>query len=148
MKKHLRITLITLIALGLGTTQARADDEALAAIGGFIAGIITGAVIEDQNDYGRHDRVEIRVGHDRYGYRDSCHKHGHRDCRSCYKNRTHRSGHWETRYVKVWVPGHWEFVRNRCGDHVRIWKSGYYERRPKKVWVSPRGRDRHGSTCG
>jgi hypothetical protein len=41
------------------------------------------------------------------------------------------------------VPGHWEFVRNRCGDRIRVWKSGYYTSHPQKVWVSGGGPSHH-----
>lgn len=147
MKKHIRFALVPLLLISLGAGRVHADDEALAAIGGFFAGVITGAIIDDHND---HDRVRVSV-HKDYGdrhydrHRDDCRK---RDCRGCdrgYKSKHHRSGHWETRRVKVWVPGSWEIEITRCGDRVKVWRRGHYEWRRERVWVAYNDRYRdHG----
>ena len=139
MKNITKLTLIAVIALGLNTGQAHAGDETAAAIGGFVLGMITGAVIDDH-----HDNVHVSVGA-RYGHDHSCRK----GCSS----RHHRDrGHWEIRKVKVWVPGYWDVRISRCGDRVRVWRSGHYTYRQDKVWVSykdhghrkhDRGYDRH-----
>lgn len=156
MKKTIRYTIIALIALGLSSSHAKAGDEALAALGGFLAGVITGAVIEDHHDHDYDHGVRIRVGshHDdwyRHGNRHygktRCHKHNRYECNACRSGHHRDRGHWEVRHVKIWVPGHWEFVRNRCGDHVRVWKSGYYRTKPEKVWIEHRHGKRHGSYC-
>jgi hypothetical protein len=125
MKKHIRFALVPLLLISLGAGRVHADDEALAAIGGFFAGVITGAIIDDHND---HDRVRVSV---HKNYRD------HRYDR-------HRSGHWETRRVKVWVPGSWEIEITRCGDRVKVWRRGHYEWRRERVCVAynDRYRDR------
>lgn len=151
MKAHIRYLIITLIALGLGCGQSHADDKAIAAIGGFLAGIITGAAIEDHHDSHHHGAsVRISTGsyHPDYHYSGSrCHSHGRYACTACYTVTHRKTGHWEVRHVRVWVPGHWEFVRNSCGDHIRVWKSGYYSTRPQKVWIAYSGNSRHGSYC-
>ena len=151
MKTYIRYTIITLITLGLASEKSYAGDEAIAAIGGFLAGIITGVAIEDHDDYHHHGaRVRISTGdhHRVYHYTGNrCYRHSRYGCETCrsYGHRT--TGHWEIRHIKVWIPGHWEFVRNRCGDRVRIWKSGYYTTKPEKVWVSYSTRTRYGSYC-
>lgn len=157
MKKHIRFTVIPLIILGLAAGNAHAgDDEAFAAIGGFVAGVITGAIIDDHND---HDRVRVSV---HGGYRDRHYDRGRhydrhrrdcrkRDCRGCghgYKTKHHRSGHWETKRVRVWVPGYWDVEISRCGDRVKVWRRGHYEWRKERVWVAYRDRDRRHGRCG
>ena len=131
MKKHLSILIVSILILGLGAGQAHASDKALAALGGFVAGVITGVVIED----GR-DRVDTRV----VIHGDS---RGHRDYRDYgYRGKPARSGHWETKRVRVWVPGRYEYRRDRCGYKVRVWVPGHYEWRKERVWVSYRDRGR------
>jgi hypothetical protein len=131
MKTKIRYTIIAAVLLGLVAAPARAGDEAVAAIGGFIAGIITGAVIDDHDDHYWHSRhhndVRVEVvrhsrGHYSYGYHDK------------YRSR-HSRGHYTYQTVKIWVPGHYVYTRNRCGDRIRIWKSGYYRYEKRKVYV-------------
>lgn len=148
MKTLIHLSLITALIIGLGASPAKAgDDEALAALGGFVAGIITGAVIDDDDGY-RHKRVHVyRDRHDRYGHRDKGYRHdrgNHRKGDRCdYRGGNHRKGHWEIKRVRVWVPGYWKVIRDRCGDRVKIWKRGHYEWRREKVWVSYGGRGHH-----
>lgn len=127
MKNTIKITLIAVIALGLNTGRATAGDEAAAAIGGFVLGMITGAVLEDHND-NVHVSVSSRHGCDR-----SCRK----GCHSCHPR---DRGHWEIRKVKVWVPGYWDVSYTRCGDRIRVWKKGHYTYQKERVWVSYRDR--------
>jgi hypothetical protein len=110
MKNIIKITLVTILAIGLNTGRATANDEAAAAIGGFVLGMITGAVIDNN-----HDHVSVSVRGD-YGHRPR--------------------GHWETRRVRVWVPGYWDVRINRCGDRIRVYQKGHYSYRHEKVWVS------------
>lgn len=135
MKTYIRYLLVSMIALGLSAGKSNANDEAVAAIGGFLAGIITGVVIDKDGHH--HGSVHVTSG-------SRCYKHSRYGCESCSSYGHRSSGYWETRYVRVWVPGHWEYVRNHCGDRIRFWKSGYYTTRPEKVWIS---RD-HGSRYG
>jgi hypothetical protein len=140
MKNIIKITLIAAIALGLSTGRATANDEAAAAIGGFVLGMITGAVIENHTD---HVNVSVRAG---YGY-------GH-DCRSACSVRHDRSyghgprGHWEVKRVRVWVPGRWDVRVNHCGDRIRVYEKGYYTYRKDKVWVSYNDRGKRGYDRG
>ncbi len=135
MKTYIRTIIVSMIILGLSAGQSHANDKAAAAIGGFLAGIITGVVIDDD---AHHHRSSVYVSS---GSR--CYSHSRYGCESCSSRGYRSSGYWEIRHVRVWVPGHWEFVRNRCGDRIRIWKSGYYTTKPQKVWVSRGGRSQH-----
>ena len=141
MKNTIRTLLTAALLVGLNATPAHADDEALAAFGGFVVGMITGAIIENNSDH-HHATVDISYGHpvDYRGPR--CGKHNRHDCRACHK------GHWTTQRYKVWVPGHWSYVYNDCGRRVRVWKSGYHTYRTKRVWVARHHRGHHGSRCG
>ena len=116
MKNILKLSLVSLLVLGLNTTRVQADDEALAAIGGFVAGMITGAVIDHHSDR-VHVSVNAGFGHSR-DYRHA------------------RNGHWEIKRVQVWVPGRWIVKVDRCGDRIRIWEKGHYSWRRDRVWVS------------
>ena len=128
MKKYIHISLISVLLLGLSATPAHAgDDEAFAAIGGFVAGMITGVIINDHDD-----RVHVSV-HDKYGSRHDRH----------YRGKPHRSGHWEIKRVRVWVPGYWDVRYNPCGDRVKVWRRGHYELRKERVWVAYDNRGRH-----
>lgn len=133
MKNKIRTLITATIALGLSAGQVHANDEGLAALGGFVAGIITGAIIEDHHGYHHDAGVRISVGdrHDRYG---SYSRHGQR-------------GYWEVRHVRVWIPGRWEFVRNECGQSVRVWRPGHHRMQRTRVWVADRGRSHRGSYC-
>ncbi len=157
MKPIVPISLIAVLLLGIGVPRAHADDEAVAAIGGFLAGMITGTVISDNHDYGR-SRVHVSVGKDRrYGYKYGGRSHRHdygrhygrkgswRGKDSYYGGRKARSGHWEIKRVRVWVPGYWELTRNRHGERVKIWRRGHHKWEREKVWVSYR--DRRDGIC-
>ena len=140
MKTCTRHILLAALAVTFSTGRLHAGDEAWAALGGFVAGVITGAVIEDADHcetglrvavgdrYGRWDRYGH---HDRYDRRDTWDRYDRRDRH--YKQRP--SGHWEVRHVKVWVPGGWVVEVNRCGDRIRVWRPGYFDLLPRKVWV-------------
>ena len=127
MKTIIRTFVVTIALFGLNA-QSHADDEAWAAVGGFIAGVITGTAIDNHRDV--HAGVTIAVG-------DRCGIHHRSGCSTCYPP---RRGYWSVRHVRVWVPGYWDVVINHCGDRVRIWKPGRFEHRPRKVWVAHDGR--------
>lgn len=139
MKNKLRYLTTAAIVLGMMAAPSHADDEALAALGGFLAGVITGVVIEDNDHHHRGPAVEVSVG-SRHGYPDRYGRHSRYD-----RYDRHRApGHWEVRYVKVWIPGRYEYVRDGCGRRIKVWKPGHHISRPEKVWVAYRS-DRH---CG
>jgi hypothetical protein len=148
MKTILHLSLTLIILASLGATEAKADDEAVAALGGFVAGIITGSIIDHDRD-----RTRVHVYTDRsYGHRHDKGRYGHDWRRDHWKHRSDwkgkpskRSGHWETRRVRVWVPGHWELTRNACGDRIKVWEPGHFIWKHEKVWVSYR--DRRGGFC-
>ena len=158
MKTCIKYLILTALSIGLTAGRAHAGDEALAAFGGFVAGMITGAVIEHNEghnagvrisvgDRGRHDdwgRYSHDRRHDRYDRHARCGKHNRSDCRSCYSGR--RDGHWEVKQVRIWIPGRWDVEINHCGDRVRVWRAGYFDYRPQRVWVAYN--DRGGRHCG
>ncbi|WP_269523553.1 hypothetical protein [Coraliomargarita parva] len=155
MKHSKKLILLPALCLALGTGRASAgDDEAVAAIGGFIGGIIATKVFDHHKDHHRsHEVVIIETnsccgGH---GYHEkSCNKgrdkyfrHGHKkhDCdRRCPEYGP--SGYYKVVTVKVWIPGCWTYERDRCGNRIKRWEPGYYEYEKKRVWVS-HGSDRH-----
>jgi hypothetical protein len=143
---RIKLSLLVLASLGMCLLpKASADDEAVAAIGGFVAGIITSAII----DHNEPDLVVVKGGHGSHrGYRDQhCDRagrgHWERRVSVCPPPRPKRDcgnyqgprGHWEIRYERVWVPGHWEVRKNRCGDRYRVWNEGHYRTEKRKVWV-------------
>jgi len=131
-----KFTILSLLAAGAvafspSPAQAghRGGDEAAAALGGFIGGLIVGSVI---NDAPRYDRTVV-VSH-RDAYRpDAC------------------GGYWKPVTVRAWVPGYWT-TRYDCDRRVRVFVPGYWEHRTERVWVAtggpgrydrPGGYDRH-----
>jgi len=131
MKHLIRTSIISVLLLALGGAPAHANDKAWAALGGFVAGVITGVAIEDSRDRGYHGEVAVTVV---APYGRDYHRGGHYRGPDPY-----RHGHWEIRRVRVWVPGRWEIVIDRCGARTRIWRGGYYEWRRERVWVPYRG---------
>lgn len=124
MKKLIALSLVALTALALTPKPALAshgDDKALAAIGGFIGGIIVGSVINDHDRYpARHDtRVIVERGYDRCD-----------------------DGYWKEVRVRTWVPGYWT-TDYRHGRRLRLFVEGHYEYRTDRVWVNGDRWDRH-----
>lgn len=142
MKNKFRFALISILLISLGAGRLQAGDDGLAALGGFVAGVITGVIIEDSHD---RDRVRVSVYGER-GHRDD--RYGHRDYRYGHKSSHGPAGHWETKRVRVWVPGRWERGVNRCGDRVSVWRPGHYEWHKERVWVSYGDRGRRDGYCG
>ena len=147
MKTYIRYTLIAVLTLGLGAGKLSAgDDEAWAAIGGFVAGVITGTIIDNDHHYHveHRGRYEPRRDHGRPpppAYRD----HGYRYPHERHGHPTRYGGHWELRKVRIWVPGYWEFTYNRHGTRIRVWKPGHYAWQKNRVWVphTRKGKPRH-----
>ncbi len=127
MKHIFRTSVISLLLLALAGTPAHANDKAWAALGGFVAGVITGVAIEDARDRDWGGEVAVSVGAS-YGW-------DHRGSFCFHAPDPCRHGHWEIRRVRVWVPGHWEIVIDRCGTRTRAWRGGYHEWRRERVWV-------------
>ncbi len=150
MKTKIRHIIIATVLLGIVSTPAHAGDEAVAAIGGFIAGVITGSVINDHNDHyrhvgyshsGHHSGVSVSVGHHSRGVPH----YNHRDPRYRYDSRlgyvTNSRGYYSYQKVKVWVPGCYHYSHSRHGHRVKVWKSGHYRYETRKVWI-PKNTDR------
>lgn len=113
-------TVSLLAALGgliLAPAPARAHDKTLAAIGGFIGGVIVGSSIEHSRpgpqycgpDYDRGPRVAVSYGAPRHGY-------------------------WRVVTIKTWVPARW-VVFHDYGHKVRRYEPGYFRYRTERVWV-------------
>lgn len=147
------------IALIASPPSAKAGDEVIAALGGFIGGVIVGTLSSDS----RHETaVVIEAGH--RGRSDGHYDRGRRDHRDDrrYGKRHHgdrrygkshhrdrgRHGRWVYRTERRWVPGYWTYRRDRCGDSLRIWHRGRHVSTRVRVWVSigndrPRGHHRN-----
>ena len=98
------------------------DDEVVAAVGGFIGGLIVGSTLND--DHYRHApvRVSTRVVIGSRGHR---HHHHH-----------HRHGHWEWNRVRVWVPGYWVVREDHYGRRIRYFEPGRHVYRRERVWIA------------
>ena len=134
------IATATAFALITGQSSARAGDETIAAIGGFIGGVIVGSIASDnhhgssvviETGYGRHSNRHYDRGDRRDRY-DRGHGYGRNNRRGHTGNR----GRWEYRTVRKWVPGYWSYTRDRCGDRRRFWNRGRHVRTQVRVWVS------------
>lgn len=131
------LAVLTGLAGAPQTAQAR-DDKVLAAIGGFIGGVLIASAVQDhhspQHAYCEFDSCTDRYvaghrhGHDRYGHdRHAVNRHG----RDRYD--------WVT--VRVWVPGRTVIRYDSCGNRIRHYERGHYVYRKEYVVVdSHRGR--------
>ncbi|MGJ3243277.1 MAG: hypothetical protein ACFE0O_10040 [Opitutales bacterium] len=130
------IILAALVAVGLTArpqTAQAGSDEALAAVGGLIGGVIIANIADRDAHRPRH-----------YKHQDRSHRgdttviihKGHR----VHKSHGHpRDGYWKHKRIREWVPGHWTWVSDGCRQY-RKYQPGYYKTRIVKVWV-PRYRD-------
>lgn len=132
------ITSVLAVMTGLAgapqTAQARGD-EALAAIGGFIGGVLVASAANqhysDQDAYYGYDDYNNRYPVDyRYDGRDYRRDYG-RDY-----GRNHRQ--WVT--VRVWVPGRWIIRYDGYGRRERCYVRGHYEHRREYGRHDGRGR--------
>lgn len=110
--KNILIATAALATAAALPQPARADhDNALAAIGGFIGGVIVGSHID------HHDRYDAPPA-------------------VCPPPRYEAPrGHWEDRQVRVWVPAHTEVSYDRCGVRIVHTRPGFYTYRTDRVWV-------------
>lgn len=126
------ITSVLAVMTGLAgapqTAQARGD-EALAAIGGFIGGVLVASAANQH-----YSDQDAYYGYDSYDSRHSVnYRYDRRDYRRDY-GRGHRQ--WVT--VRVWVPGRWIVRHDGYGRRERFYVRGHYEYRREYVIV-----DRH-----
>ncbi|HUG09445.1 MAG TPA: hypothetical protein VMM36_00440 [Opitutaceae bacterium] len=117
------LALMTGLAGAPQTAQARGD-EALAAVGGFIGGVLVASAVNQH--YSDHDAY---YGYDAYNNRYPVdYRHDRRDYRRDY-GRDHRQ--WVT--VRVWVPGRWVIRHDGYGRRERFYVRGHYEHRREYV---------------
>ncbi len=94
-----------LVALVPRPVQA-GSDEALAALGGFVGGVILSEAARTPSQRVIHQRTVI-----------------HRDVVVDRPARVR----YEMRPRKRWVPGCWVYERGPCGGRVRVWDPGHWE---------------------
>ena len=140
MKTTIKILIIPVLCLALSTGKASAGDEAIAAIGGFVGGVIASNVYNNHKSH--------RNSHSSYSSNHCAppsYQHGHKQhrCdRNCSHHRVEPRGYYKTVHVKEWVPGCWRVRYDRCGSRIKYWEPGYYTHVEKRIWVST-GTDRN-----
>lgn len=124
MNKTATVSLLAATALLFAPKPAVAGDKELAAIGGFIGGLIIGSQINNDR---HHGRVVVEPA-----------------CPPPAPVVIHTGGYWDYRPVRVWVAPRWIVVYDSCNRPVRRYVAGHYETRRERVWVAQhRGYDRH-----
>lgn len=129
MKILASLSLLAAGALAFAPATARAGNDGLAAVGGFIGGLIVGTSLD-------------------HGHRSG---HGHD-----YHHHAHPGGYWKEISVRTWVPGYWTYEGHRHGHRHghgrRYYVEGCYAYRTERVWVSEDYRhdddDRHDRSYG
>lgn len=131
------ITLLSLFgaaALAVTPAPAKADSEGVAALGGFLGGLIVGRIIDGPDHHRHHGpSVSVEVSHRSHGYSGRYDRHDRHD-RYDRHARHPSHGYWDTVRVKVWIPGYWT-TRYERGCKVRHHVPGRYEWRTERVWV-------------
>lgn len=128
MKKLATVSLVAIAALALAPKPASANDKALAALGGFIGGLIVGTNVNQSYHAPVYYAADcpppatVVVVNGQYGY-------------------------WQEAPIQVWIAPTWVIVRDRWDRPVRRYVAGHYETRARRVWVTVDRRhyDRHGS---
>ena len=148
------ITALAALTAGAYARPSHDNNEAAAAIGGLITGVVLSEIIDDAN-------VNIHLA-GRYGddwsryhsdYRDYDRYRDNRYDRGRDYRHDSRNGHYIYEKRRIWVPGHWDYTRDCHGHKMKVWVKGHHETRRIKVWVNDRydDRDRHydrgGSYC-
>jgi hypothetical protein len=125
----LPLATLSTAALLPGTVQARSGDKALAAVGGFIGGVIVGAHLDRGDRYDRRAPVVV----------EACPPPA-----VVYYNTPHspRRGYWQDSTVRVWVPARTVVTVDRWGRRIHHYEPGHYAYRTDRVWVESRGRGR------
>jgi hypothetical protein len=118
--KTLILSGLTAFVLVINAPKAQAGDEAIAAIGGLIGGILIGSAIDDHH--------YASDGHYRRNHGPSV----------VIQTNHGRRGHWKYVRVRTWAPGHWVRDYDDCGNGRKYWVQGHYTHRKNKVWVGDR----------
>lgn len=124
MKTFATISLFAASALILAPKPAAAGDREIAAIGGFIGGLIVGSQIN--NDHHSHRRVVVGPA-----------------CPPPTRVVIQTGGYWDHRPVRVWIAPRWTVVYDSYNRPIRRYVAGHYETRNNRVWVS-HNRNHHG----
>lgn len=123
MNKTATVSLLAASALLFTPKPAVAGDKELAAIGGFIGGLIIGSQIDNNH----HRRVVVQPA-----------------CPPPARVVIQTGGYWDYRPIRVWVAPRWTVIYDSCNRPVRRYIAGHYETRRERVWVAHRGGyDRH-----
>jgi|UniRef100_UPI004048F681 hypothetical protein len=115
MKTLATVSLLAASALILAPKPAAAGDREIAAIGGFIGGLIVGSNLNHNQPYcppvvSDPTRGPVVV----YG----------------------SGGYWQTSCVQVWISPTWTVVYDNYRRPVRRFVPGHYESRNNRVWVA------------
>ena len=111
MKNLLIIMIVSALVGSITSTNAMADREGRALIGGLIGGLIIGEMFD--ND-------------DHYNHRGSTHRY----------DRGGYSGHNDYVRVKTWVRGRYHIQYDSDGRRFRTWIPGHYTYTKRRVGVS------------
>lgn len=110
--------------------QARGGDKALAAVGGFIGGVIVGTHLDRGHRYEHRAPVVVEAcPPPAVVYYDAPRSH-------------RRDGFWQESTVRVWVPARTVVTVDRWSRRIHRYEPGHYEYRTDRVWVERRGRGR------
>ncbi|MCC6415776.1 MAG: hypothetical protein IT582_07700 [Opitutaceae bacterium] len=123
MNKTATVSLLAASALLFVPKPAAAGDKEIAAIGGFIGGLILGSQIDHD-----HHRGHVVVAP---------------SCPPSPQIVIQAGGFWDYRPVRVWVAPRWTVVYDHCNRPVRRYIAGHYDTRHERVWVARNGG--HGS---
>lgn len=127
------LAVLTAFAGAPQTAQAR-DDKVLAAIGGFIGGVLIASHANQHHPSHQIAYCEFDSCGDRYVV-------NHRHDRGYGRDQHYGRDRYDWVTVRTWVPGHWVVRYDDCGDRVRYYERGRYEYRREYVVVdSHRGR--------
>ena len=121
MNKKTKLALAAALIAPLGLIQeTHAGDEGWAAFGGFVGGTLISSFTSGRSHHGHHS------------------SHHHHETVVVERP----SGHYEYQTRKVWIEGHYDYERDRCGRRIKVWHPGHYKYEKVKVWVETRSRGR------
>ncbi|MBI5381527.1 MAG: hypothetical protein HZA31_06465 [Opitutae bacterium] len=114
-------TLLVASTLALAPKPAIAGNDGLAALGGFVGGVIVGSTLN-------HHPAPVCQPGPRVIIAPPA--------------PVHCNGYWKDVTVRTWVPGYWT-MRIHHGRQIRFYVDGHYELRTDRIWVDTRHHDRH-----